>query len=58
MGLGDGAIAVTLAKKVLLDDAGGAVRRAQAGWAQAGLPDTGAVTVEQLERTRAKLRGE
>ncbi|MFE1206930.1 hypothetical protein ACFW5V_35175 [Streptomyces sp. NPDC058762] len=49
---------MTLAQKVLLDDAGGAVRRAQAGWAQAGLPDPGAVTVEQLERTRAKLRGE
>jgi hypothetical protein len=58
MDLGDGAIAVNLAKKVLLDDAGGAVPRAQSAWTEAGLPDTGAVSVEQLQQARAKLRGE
>ncbi|MEU9575231.1 hypothetical protein AB0D62_36350 [Streptomyces massasporeus] len=36
MDLGDGAIAVNLAKKILLDDAGGAVARAQAAWSEAG----------------------
>jgi hypothetical protein len=56
MDLGDGAIAVPLAKKILLNDVGGAIPRAQAAWAQAGLPDTGSVTVGQLEEARAKLR--
>jgi hypothetical protein len=57
MDLGDGAIAVNLAKKILLDDASGAVPRAQAAWAEAGLPESGAVTVEQLRQARAKLQG-
>jgi hypothetical protein len=56
MDLGDGAIAVNLAKKILLDDAGGTVSRAQAAWAVAGLPDSGAVSVEQLQQARAELR--
>ncbi|WP_202489682.1 hypothetical protein [Streptomyces sp. Amel2xE9] len=58
MDLGDGAIAVNLAKKIVLDDAGGAVPRAQAVWAEAGLPDGGAVSVDQLQQVRAKLQGE
>ncbi|MFF9778288.1 hypothetical protein ACF1HJ_32100 [Streptomyces sp. NPDC013978] len=56
MDLGDGAIAVNLAKKILTDDAGGAIPRAQAAWADAGLPGAGAITVEQLEQVRAKLQ--
>ncbi|MEU8030665.1 hypothetical protein AB0C13_18770 [Streptomyces sp. NPDC049099] len=58
MDLGDGAIAVNLAKKILLDDANGAVPRAQAAWADAGLPDSGTVTVEQFQQARDKLQGE
>ncbi|MEV5358601.1 hypothetical protein [Streptomyces sp. NPDC052693] len=57
MDLGDGAIAVNLAKKILLDDAGGAVARAQAAWSEAGLPDSGAISVEQLQKARAGLQG-
>jgi hypothetical protein len=43
---------------MLLDDTSGAVPRAQAAWTGAGLPDSGAVCVEQLQRARARLRGE
>ncbi|WP_445277481.1 hypothetical protein [Streptomyces sp. DSM 41033] len=43
--LGDGAISVNMAKKDLLDDAGGVVSRAQGAWESAGLPDTGTVGV-------------
>ena len=57
MDLGDGAIAVNLAKKILTDDAGVVVPRAQVAWTEAGLPDSGAITVEQLERARANLQG-
>jgi hypothetical protein len=53
--VGDGAISVNMAKKVLLDDADGVVTRAQAAWESAGLPDTGTVSVEQLQRARAAL---
>ncbi|MEW2265543.1 hypothetical protein ACGF5T_32615 [Streptomyces sp. NPDC047853] len=58
MDLGDGAIAVNLAKKILLEDAGGTVPRAQAAWTEAGLPHSGAVSVEQLQQAWAKLRDE
>lgn len=58
MDLGDGAIAVNLAKKILTDDAGDAIPRAQAAWTEADLPNSGAITVEQLQRARAKLLGE
>ncbi|MET8451649.1 hypothetical protein [Streptomyces sp. NPDC005209] len=57
MDVGDGAISVNMAKKILLDHAGGAVPRAQAAWSEAGLPDSGAISVEQLEAARAKLQG-
>ncbi|WP_329212388.1 hypothetical protein [Streptomyces sp. NBC_01708] len=53
--LGDGAISVNMAKKDLLDDAGGVVSRAQGAWESAGLPDTGTVGVEQLQKARAEL---
>ncbi|WP_331743978.1 hypothetical protein OH809_44235 (plasmid) [Streptomyces sp. NBC_00873] len=55
--LGDGAISVNVAKKVLLDDAGGVVARAQGAWQSAGLPGAGTVTVAQLEKARAELQG-
>ncbi len=56
MDLGDGAIAVNLAKKILLD-AGGAVPRC-AGRVGRGRPaGFRAVSVEQLQQARAELRG-
>ena len=55
--LGDGAISVNVAKKVLLDDAGGVVARAQGAWENAGLPGTGTVTVAQLEKADAEPEG-
>lgn len=55
MDLGEGALTVNLAKKILLDDAGGSVPRAQEAWTAAGLPETGSVTVEQLQQARASL---
>lgn len=58
MDLGDGVIAVNLAKKILTEDAGGAIPRAQAAWTEAGLPDSGAVSLEQLQQARARLRAE
>jgi hypothetical protein len=53
--LGDGAVSVNVAKKVILDAAGGVVLRAQRVWESAGLPDTGTVWVSQLEKARAEL---
>ncbi|MEV0957931.1 hypothetical protein AB0I97_19000 [Streptomyces sp. NPDC049951] len=53
--LGDGAISENMAKKILLDDAGGVVALAQDAWESAGLPDTGTVGVEQLQKARAGL---
>ncbi|MFF7046512.1 hypothetical protein ACIP4T_31950 [Streptomyces massasporeus] len=47
---------MNLAKKILTDNASGAVPRAQSAWAEAGLPDAGAITVEQLEQARAALK--
>jgi hypothetical protein len=55
MDLGEGALTVNLAKKILLEDADGSVPRAQAAWTAAGLPETGSVTVEQLQRVREEL---
>jgi len=53
--LGDGAISVNVAKKVLLDAADGVVVRAQRVWESAGLPDMGTVSVSQLDKARAEL---
>ncbi|WP_406003893.1 hypothetical protein [Streptomyces sp. NBC_00829] len=59
MDLGDGALSVNVAKKVLLDDADGVVARAQRAWESAGLPVTGTVTVEQLVTQSApRARGD
>ncbi|MDH6229383.1 hypothetical protein M2169_006439 [Streptomyces sp. MJP52] len=55
MDLGEGALTVNLAKKILLDDTDGSVPRAQAAWTAAGLPETGSITVEQLQRAREEL---
>ena len=52
----DGAVASTTAKKMVLEDAGGDVARAQEAWTAAGLPATGPVSVEQLEQARASAR--
>src|SRR5215469_13846956 len=48
----DGAVPNTAAKKMVLQEAGGDVARAQEVWAAAGLPGTGPVTVSQLEQAR------
>jgi hypothetical protein len=53
----DGAVPSTTAKKMVLHEAGGDVARAQQAWLTAGLPGTGAVTVDQLEQARAAARG-
>jgi hypothetical protein len=55
MDLGDGALSVNLAKRVLLEAAAGDADRAKAVWAEAGLPETGTISVEQLQQARASL---
>jgi hypothetical protein len=52
----DGAVPSTAAKKMVLEEAGGDVVRAQEAWSAAGLPATGAVSVDQLEQARAAAR--
>lgn len=52
----DGAVPGATAKKMVLQDAGGNVARAQEAWQAAGLPDTGPVSVGQLEQARAAVR--
>jgi hypothetical protein len=54
---GDGAVPSATAKKMVLQEAGGDVARAQAAWTAAGLPGSGAVSVEDLERAREAARG-
>src|SRR5581483_3021030 len=53
---GDGAIPSTTAKKVVLQEAGGDVGRAQQAWQAAGLPETGPISVDQLEQARGAAR--
>lgn len=53
---GDGVVPNTTAKKMVLQDAGGDVARAQEAWLTAGLPGTGPVPVDQLEQARAAAR--
>ncbi|MCZ1012264.1 hypothetical protein [Streptomyces lydicus] len=48
---------MNLVKKILTDAAAGADLRTQDAWLEASLPDTGAITVEQLEKARANLQG-
>ena len=52
----DGAVPNTAAKKMVLEEAGGDVARAQQAWTVAGLPGSGPVTVGQLEQARAAAR--
>jgi hypothetical protein len=52
----DGSVPTTTAKKMVLEDAGGDVARAQAAWITAGLPGTGLISVDQLEQARAAVR--
>jgi hypothetical protein len=51
----DGAVPNTAAKKMVLEEAGGDVARAQEAWTAAGLPVTGPVTVDQLEQARTAV---
>ena len=53
---GEGAVPATTAKKIVLDDAGGDVGRAQLAWQTAGLPPSGTVSVDELERARQAAR--
>jgi hypothetical protein len=53
---GDGAVPSTTAKKMVLQEAGGDVRRAQEAWITAGLPETGPISPDQLEQARTALR--
>jgi hypothetical protein len=52
----DGAVPSATAKKIVLQDAGGDVSRAQEAWLTAGLPGAGPVSVDQLEQARAAVR--
>ena len=52
----DGAVPSATAKKMVLQEAGGDVTRAQEAWTAAGLPGTGSVTVDQLEQARTAVR--
>ena len=52
----DGAVPNTTAKKMVLEEAGGDVARAQEAWMAAGLPGTGPISVDQLEQARAAAR--
>lgn len=54
---GDGAVPSTTAKKMVLQEAGGDVARAQDAWLTAGLPQTGPISVDQLEQARTAARG-
>jgi hypothetical protein len=53
---GEGAVPATTAKKIVLEDAGGDVARAQRAWQSAGLPPSGTVSVDELERARQSAR--
>ena len=55
MDMGEGVLAVNIAKGVLLDAAGGNQDKARTAWAAAGLPDVGTVTTDELDKARAKL---
>jgi hypothetical protein len=53
---GDGTVPAVTAKKMLLQEAGGDVARAQQAWQAAGLPETGPISVDQLEQARGAAR--
>jgi hypothetical protein len=50
------AVPNTTAKKMVLQEAGGDVARAQEAWVAAGLPGTGPISADQLEQARAAAR--
>jgi hypothetical protein len=52
----DAAVPNTTAKKMVLQEAGGDVARAQEAWMAAGLPGTGPISADQLEQARAAAR--
>ncbi len=53
---GDGAVPSATAKKMVLQEAGGDVARAQRAWQSLGLPESGPVGVDQLEQARGAAR--
>jgi hypothetical protein len=53
---GDGAVPSATAKKMVLEEAGGDVTRAQEAWQAAGLPGSGPISVDQLEQARGAAR--
>lgn len=53
---GDGAVPSTTAKKMVLQEASGDVARAQQAWQAAGLPESGPISVDQLEQARGAAR--
>jgi hypothetical protein len=53
---GDGAVPSATAKKMVLQEAGGDVTRAQQAWQAAGLPGSGPISVDQLEQVRGAAR--
>jgi hypothetical protein len=53
---GDGAVPSATAKKMVLQEAGGDVARAQGTWQALGLPESGPVGVDQLEQARSAAR--
>jgi hypothetical protein len=52
----DGAVLNNAAKKMVLQEAGGDVARAQQAWTAAGLPEAGPVSIGQLEQAREAAR--
>ena len=52
----DGAVPSATAKKMVVQEAGGDVARAQEAWTAAGLPGAGPVTVDQLEHARTAVQ--
>jgi hypothetical protein len=52
----DGAVPNTTAKKMVLQEAGGDVSRAQQVWTARGLPEAGPVGIDQLEQAREAVR--
>lgn len=53
---GDGAVPSATAKKMLLQEAGGDVARAQRAWQSSGLPERGPVGVDQMGQARGAAR--
>ncbi len=52
----DGAVPNTAAKKMVLQEAGGDMLRAQQAWTATGLPEAGPVGLDQLEQAREAAR--